>query len=84
MSTRASCRDCRVDTSDMYGSGLFEWYMVHNSVWRAAGMDRGFLCIGCLERRLHRQLRASDFSAWPVNHLSSVKTPRLLLRLVRS
>ena len=44
--------------------GASEWYMVHDHVWRAAmengGMVR-FLCIGCLEQRVGRRLKPSDF-----------------------
>jgi ClpX C4-type zinc finger len=50
------CVDCNRNT-------LSEWYMVRNAVWAAAGMtpDGGCLCVGCLERRLGRQLNHSDF-----------------------
>jgi hypothetical protein len=41
-----------------------EIYTVRDSVWKAAGMapQGGCLCIGCLERRLGRELRPKDFS----------------------
>jgi hypothetical protein len=42
-------------------------YMVRNSLWAAAGMERGFLGVGCLERRLGRLLRPADFTAVPIN-----------------
>ena len=40
-----------------------EIYTVRPSVWKAAGMEPwgGCLCIGCLERRIGRRLRAKDF-----------------------
>jgi hypothetical protein len=40
-----------------------EVYSVHNHVWKAAGMERhdGCLCIGCLEKRLGRELSMEDF-----------------------
>ena len=51
--------------------GRWEHYMVRDSVWKAAGMPAmrgiqplgasGFLCIGCLERRLGRELKPRDF-----------------------
>ena len=58
----ANCVDCNMDTfpNDARTS---EWYMVHDSVWLAAGMPKrepmtespgDFLCIGCLEARLGR------------------------------
>ena len=53
------CADCGFDTI------VVEYYMVHDHVWAAAGMgpdeDSGFLCIGCLERRLGRPLIGGDF-----------------------
>ena len=57
-----ACLDCRQDTRD-------EWYMVHDSVWGDAGMDLdgGFLCIGCLEDRLGRELGPIDFAPLPIN-----------------
>jgi hypothetical protein len=66
--------DCQVD----------EWsevYHVRSSVWTAAGMSDfgGCLCIGCLERRLGRQLRPRDFvRSHPFNAMPG--TPRLLAR----
>jgi hypothetical protein len=40
-----------------------EIYTVHESVWKAAGMEPfgGCLCIGCLEKRLGRILTPKDF-----------------------
>ncbi len=78
------CTDCRVD---VFG----EWYMVHDSVWRAAGMTttrdsgHGFLCIGCLEDRLGRALTKEDFTSAPVNDVAwGHKSSRLADRLRRS
>ena len=67
--------------------GTWEWYMVHDRVWAAAGMDtgtiplggRGFLCVGCLEARLGRRLRRRDFIDAPVNWPSAIDTPRMWL-----
>jgi hypothetical protein len=44
-----------------------EVYTVHDKVWKAAGMQPwgGCLCVGCLEKRLGRQLKPKDF---PRNH----------------
>jgi hypothetical protein len=57
------CHDCQRNTVD-------EHYMVHGEVWRDAGMGyaAGYLCIGCLEARLRRELGPVDFSWLPVNH----------------
>ena len=38
-----------------------ELYIVHDTVWSAAGMGDGCLCIGCLETRLGRRLCPVDF-----------------------
>jgi hypothetical protein len=58
-----------------------EVYCVHNHIWSAAGMDGfgGCLCIGCLERRLGRELIPDDFDDMhPFAHLPG--TPRLMQR----
>jgi hypothetical protein len=41
-----------------------EIYDVKNAIWEQAGMRpwSGCLCIGCIEKRLGRQLRPKDFS----------------------
>ena len=51
-----------------YGSSEGETYIVHDHVWQAAGMkewsdvgESGVLCIGCLEKRIGRELRPEDF-----------------------
>jgi hypothetical protein len=55
---KANCTDCRWCTPL-----LGEYYMVHDHVWKAAGMEPegGCLCIGCLEERLGRMLTPDDF-----------------------
>jgi hypothetical protein len=55
------CVDCGVDVSCV--GGIAEYYLVHDHVWAACGLKPkgGELCIGCLERRLGRQLTRSDF-----------------------
>jgi hypothetical protein len=40
----------------------------------------GFLCIGCLEKRLGRELTAEDFPDCPINHQHDLDTPRLASR----
>ena len=44
-----------------------------------------FLCVGCLEARLGRELHAGDFTAHDINTPGwpQAKTPRLLARLAR-
>lgn len=65
---------------------LNEYYMVTDEVWNTAWpMDRGMLCIGCLESLLGRQLTKDDFTDAPVNSPSIVnQSARLLERLAGS
>jgi hypothetical protein len=55
-----------------------EIYMVRKKVWCRAGMDyhSGYLCVGCLEKRLGRQLRPNDFD-WRDVQNRMPGTPRL-------
>ncbi len=58
----------------------WEWYMVWPAVWSlACGHDDapGYLCIGCLERRLGRPLTRGDFTLAPVNQPGRWDSPRL-------
>jgi hypothetical protein len=83
------CNDCGVNTipatNERGGTpkGCCEYYMVHDELWAKAGMKNGFLCVGCLEQRLGRELIAGDF----VNNFIqndpdfSLHTPRLRSRL---
>jgi len=76
---KTNCVDCRWATLP-----LNEWYMVQDSVWKAAGMepDGGCLCIGCLEERLGRMLTPDDFMDCKLNDLNkSDASSRLLKRL---
>jgi hypothetical protein len=54
------CVDCGIDTTPgkrgRRHTGGWEHYMVHSEVWTLAGMKKGFLCIGCLEKRIGREL----------------------------
>lgn len=72
------CIDCRQDTYN-------EYYMVKDRVWlKAHPKRRGMLCIGCLEKRLKRNLYYKDFSGAPVNWMNwfgQEKSERLLNRL---
>jgi hypothetical protein len=86
---KSLCADCGSDTAPCTGKrgcrhiGKWEHYMVKNSVWRRAGLRHGFLCIGCLEGRLGRSLRPSDFTAAPINDRDNPwHTPRLLGSLI--
>jgi hypothetical protein len=58
-----------------------ETYVVHDHIWKAAGMEPygGSLCIGCLERQIGRRLTPLDFADHVFNtYLPG--TPRLLER----
>jgi hypothetical protein len=95
------CLDCKVDTGL---DGIAEYFHVHEKVWNTAlgqpdaptdrfvpGLsDAGFLCIECLERRLGRELNASDFSDAPINDpiqfywmFGRNPSPRLIARFGR-
>lgn len=58
-----SCKDC--------GSDYDEHYMVHKNIWKAHGVGRGMLCVGCLEKRMGRQLCRQDFIDAPINMVDS-------------
>ncbi len=87
----AECIDCGTETNPIGPDQRSEMYMVHDDVWEAAGMtpNGGCLCIGCLEKRLGRQLRAGDFKDVPLNDLTNTdgerafswRTPRLVNRM---
>jgi hypothetical protein len=72
------CVDCSTNTSEIQ-----EYYMVHDELWHSVGMepDGGMLCIGCLEKRLGRQLEAKDFTYAPVNHGAFQRSERMMNRL---
>lgn len=92
MTLNAPCKDCGVDTAPITGKGCgderwgrrdalgWEYYMVHNVLWDAAGGADGFLCIGCLELRLGRMLTPDDFANLPINGSSPWDTARLANR----
>lgn len=68
--SRRLCRDCGTDCTPGADHdppkaipGTWQWYIVHDDVWAAAGMNgffSGLLCIGCLEKRLGRRLTGAD------------------------
>jgi hypothetical protein len=60
-----------------------EVYIVHDSVWKSAGMELGYsgcLCIRRLERRLGRELDAEDFPDHVFNNPGMPGTKRLKRR----
>ena len=87
------CLDCGCETAPRSGgkaeAGTQETYTVHDELWRSVGLDADafeedlngeYLCIGCLEARLGRQLRPEDFISAPINRPSDLHTPRLASR----
>ena len=85
------CLDCGFDTrpGEPGSKGVArqcEWYSVWDYLWQEAGMpseneqlwSSGFLCIGCLEKRLGRELTAEDFPDCPINHQHDLTHPGLL------
>jgi len=57
-----TCVDCGVNTHD-----INEYYMVRDEIWNLVGAGGRMLCIGCLEKKLGRQLIRDDFSYAPIN-----------------
>jgi hypothetical protein len=54
------CMDCGVNLD-----AIDEDIMLVDDVWLAAvPMERGMLCIGCIENRLGRKLRRGDFTRY--------------------
>ena len=59
---KEKCKDCKEEV-------IREYYMVWDEIWENAGMkcDGGQLCIGCLEKRIGRELVPDDFLEAPIN-----------------
>jgi hypothetical protein len=79
---KGRCNDCGVRTTPRFRfarkhEGTWEWYLVQDDLWARTGISKGFLCIGCLEQRIGRQLRPDDFSTSPVNDPHPFDTRRL-------
>lgn len=61
------CHDCASATAPLDGHD--EWYTVHDALWYEAGAQPdSILCIGCLENRLGRRLRHTDFVPAALNN----------------
>jgi hypothetical protein len=78
---RARCHDCGVTTAprfrfDRKMDATWEWYVVRHDVWSEAGMSDGFLCVGCLEKRIRRRFGPADF----LDNPDVLDTPRLSAR----
>jgi hypothetical protein len=76
------CLDCKEETT-FRADKADEYYMVHNALWLKAHPARdGKLCIGCLEQRLGRRLKADDFTDAPINTAGRGHSKRLKSRLL--
>jgi hypothetical protein len=67
------CADCGIETWP------YEVYMISDELWHQAGGECDWLCVGCVEQRLGRELESEDFPALPVN--DDADTDSVLLRL---
>lgn len=71
------CHDCGVDTAE-----IGEYYMVTNSCWKKAGNVDGFLCIGCLEKRVGRKLSPRNFIDCALNWRNAIMPGYASIRLM--
>jgi hypothetical protein len=82
MKVNFNCLDCKVHTAK-----AGEYYMLTDRTWaRVHDSYDGMLCIGCVEERLGRELRACDFLTCPLNDLANerwYRSPRLTSRLTK-
>lgn len=72
------CIDCHQDTGK-----IKEFYFINTNTWLTAlGSKQGMLCIGCLEKRLGRELRQDDFPNVTINSPRyGDKSQRLMQRM---
>lgn len=75
------CLDCNIDTGK-----AAELYMLNNSTWHLTGLRKyGMLCVGCVEKRIGRELNATDFNDSYLNKpRTGIKSARLIDRMKRS
>lgn len=74
------CIDCNIDTGR-----IGEFYFVQTNLWlQAVGSINGMLCIGCLEKRIGRQLIKHDFTDCYLNSPKGIKSLRLQDRLKKN
>ena len=77
MKPNFNCWDFEINTNK-----IEEYYRVKHSIWSSVVPDQdGTLCIGCLEKRLGRQLTLTDFLACPLIFKVKPKSNRLKDRL---
>lgn len=70
------CIDCDMNL-------FLEYFTVNDDVWAQTQLGRtdGFLCIGCVERRIGRRLRPGDFPSTRNNRPHEMLSDRFLSRL---
>jgi hypothetical protein len=75
-SMRAAKAEGKTWKAQMTFTSETEVYYVHPHVWKASGVDfwAGILCIGCLEKRIGRQLQPYDFMS---DHADGFNNPSL-------
>jgi hypothetical protein len=77
-----ACHDCGqrlLPTGRVGPDQGSEWYMVHDPVWDASGLEPlgGCLCLACLEARLGRPLVHDDLTDHPINTPSGSDSERM-------
>jgi hypothetical protein len=79
--SRPLCVDCRIELLPDTLVGACDWqrYIVHDHVWHAAGMDRGWICIDCSKRACTDRSPGPDFPDLLINDpdWDDEDTPRL-------
>jgi hypothetical protein len=79
------CDDCNtvLATRSGFGGRDFDWFMVKDKVWQHGQLDGAcrFLCVGCLENRLGRKLKADDFRRSAKVNFVGQKSPKLRRRM---
>jgi hypothetical protein len=71
------CIDCGVDTGK-----IREHYYLEDAVWNKVAKKDQMLCVGCVESRLYRYLKSTDFTDCYLNKVNyGEKSERLISRI---
>lgn len=74
------CNGCDVDVERLHELG----YMLRPTLWWVVEpTEHGFLCIGCVEERLGRELDLHDFDLMTVNTTTDLKRSERLTNRLR-
>lgn len=70
------CADCGIDTTK---AGVYDnnYYMVKDRIWDKYGVGEGFLCLECLQKRLGRPFRPTDFNDSVLNDVVNEAVKKL-------